>query len=171
MANSSIIRKAKNKIVKEFIKDKEIITAINSSEVKPNEPEKLIGKHIFNYNQNPHTLNIVGTFITIQVHIPNDYYTDYRASATRVKPTIEIWIISHEKHMTVDNVPKVTQNRNDYLSELIDNKINGKRGFGIGETVLLSNIEGAYQQDYLFRKMIFQCTDFNWSLCEEDDEF
>lgn len=169
MANSSIIRKAKNKIVKEFIKDKDIIAAINSSEVKPNEPEKLIGKHIFNYNQNPHTLNIVGTFITIQVHIPHDYYTDYKASATRVRPTIEIWIISHEKHMVVDNVPKVTQNRNDYLSELIDNKINGKSGFGIGDTVLLSNTEGAFQQDYLFRKMIFQCLDLNWSLCEEED--
>lgn len=169
MANSSIIRKAKNKIVKEFIKDKEIIAAINSSEVKSNEPEKLIGKHIFNYNQNPHTLNIVGTFITIQVHIPQNYYYDYNASTTRVKPTIEIWIVSHEKHMIVDNVPKVTQNRNDYLSELIDRKINGKSGFGIGETMLLSNIEGAFQQDYLFRKMIFQCMDFNWSLCEEDD--
>ena len=171
MANSSIIRKAKNKIVKEFIKDPEIIAAINSSEVKSNEPEKLINKHIFDYNQNPHTLNIVGTFITIQVHIPQSYYNDYNASVTRIKPTIEIWIVSHEKHMVVDNVPKVTQNRNDYLSELIDNKINGKRGFGIGETVLLSNIEGAFQQDYLFRKMIFQCVDFNWSLCEEDDGF
>lgn len=169
MANSSIIKKAKNKIVKEFIKDPEIIAAINSSEVDSNEPEKLIGKHIFNYNQNPHTLNIVGTFITIQVHIPHDYYTDYKASATRVRPTIEIWIISHEEHMNVDNVPKITQNRNDYLSELIDNKINGKNGFGIGETVLLSNIEGAFQQDYLFRKMIFQCLDLNWSLCEEDE--
>ena len=169
MANSSIIRKAKNKIVKEFIKDPDIIAAINSSEVKSNEPEKLIGKHIFNYNQNPHTLNTVGTFITVQVHIPQSYYNDYNASATRVKPTIEIWIISHEKHMTVDNVSKVTQNRNDYLSELIDNKINGKSGFGIGETVLLSNIEGAFQQDYLFRKMIFQCIDFNWSLCEDED--
>ena len=169
MANSSIIRKAKNKIVKEFIKDPDIIAAINSSEVKSNEPEKLIGKHIFNYNQNPHTLNTVGTFITVQVHIPQSYYNDYNASATRVKPTIEIWIISHEKHMTVENVSKVTQNRNDYLSELIDNKINGKSGFGIGETVLLSNIEGAFQQDYLFRKMIFQCIDFNWSLCEDED--
>ena len=169
MANSSIIKKAKNKIVKEFIKDQEIVAAINSSEVDLNEPEKLIGKHIFNYNQNPHTLNIVGTFITIQVHIPHDYYADYKASATRIKPTIEIWIISHEQHMNVDNVPKITQNRNDYLSELIDNKINGKGGFGIGETVLLSNIEGAFQQDYLFRKMIFQCTDLNWSLCEEDE--
>ena len=168
MANSSIVRKAKNKIVKEFIKDPEIVAAINSSEVTS--PEKLIGTHIFNYNQNPHTLNTVGTFITIQVHIPHDYYTDYNASVTRVRPTIEIWIISHEQHMVVDNVPKVTQNRNDYLSELIDNKINGKTGFGIGETVLLSNIEGAFQQDYLFRKMIFQCVDLNWSMCDEDDD-
>lgn len=170
MANSSIIRKAKNRIVKEFIKDPEIVAAINSDKVKPNEPEKLINTHIFNYNQNPHTLNTVGTFITIQVHIPHDYYTDYTTSHTRVRPTIEIWIVSHERHMSVDNVPKITQNRNDYLSELIDNKINGKRGFGIGETRLLSNIEGAFQSDYLFRKMIFQCVDFNWSLCDEDDE-
>ena len=169
MANSSIVGKAKNKIVKEFIKDPDIIAAIDSSEVKPNEPEKLINTHIFNYNQNPHTLNTVGTFITIQVHIPQSYYNDYNASVTRVKPTIEIWIISHEKHMVVDNVSKVTQNRNDYLSELIDNKINGRSGFGIGETTLLSNIEGAFQQDYLFRKMIFQCVDFNWSLCNEDE--
>lgn len=169
MANSSIIKKAKNKIIKEFIKDADIVAAINSSTVKPNESEKLINTHIFNYNQNPNTLNIVGTFITIQVHIPQSYYNDYNASVTRVKPTIEIWIISHEKHMVVDNVPKVTQNRNDYLSELIDNKINGKSGLGIGETMLLSNVEGAFQQDYLFRKMIFQCVDLNWSLCDEDE--
>ena len=170
MSNSSIIRIAKNKIVKEFIKDKEIIAAINSSEVKSNEPEKLIGTHIFNYNQNPHTLNKIGTFITIQVHIPQNYYSEYRGNSTiHVKPTIEIWIISHEKHMFVDNVPKITQNRNDYLSELIDNKINGKSGFGIGDTKLISNVEGAFQSDYLFRKMIFQCLDLNWSLCEDED--
>ena len=167
MANSSIIREAKNKIIKEFIKDQDIITAIDSSEIKPNEPEKLLYKHIFDYNQNPHTLNIVGTFITIQVHIPQSYYTDYNSSQIYIKPTIEIWIISHEKHMRVDNIPKITQNRNDYLSELIDKKINGKSGFGIGETKLLSNIEGSFQQDYLFRKMIIECKDLNWSLCDD----
>lgn len=168
MANSSIIREAKNKIVKEFIKDKDIIAAINSSEVKSNEPEKLINKHIFDYNQNPHTLNIVGTFITIQVHIPQSFYNDYYTSNIHVKPTIEIWIVSHEKHMVVNNVPKITQNRNDYLSELIDKKINGKSGFGIGETKLLSNIEGSFQADYLFRKMVFECLDLNSSMCEDD---
>ena len=171
MANSSIIRKAKNKIVKEFIKDPEIIAAINSNDIKSNEPEKLINKHIFDYNQNPHTLNKVGTFITIQVHIPQNYYSGYHGSSIiHVKPTIEIWIISHEKHMIVDNVPKITQNRNDYLSELIDKKINGKSGFGIGETKLVSNIEGAFQIDYLFRKMIFECLDLNASMCEDEDE-
>lgn len=169
MANSSIISKAKNKIIKEFIKDPDIVAAINSKEVKPNESEKLLYKHIFDYNQNPHTLKDIGTFITIQVHIPQSYYNDYRTSNILVKPTIEIWIISHERHMKVDNVPKITQNRNDYLSELIDNKINGKSGFGIGDTKLLSNIEGAFQQDYLFRKMIIECKDLNWSLCEDKD--
>lgn len=171
MANSSIIRRAKNRIVKEFIKDPEIIAAINSSEIEPNKPEKLINRHIFDYNQNPHTLNLVGTFITIQVHIPQDFYSDYHGnSIIHVKPTIEIWIVSHEKHMSVDNVPKITQNRNDYLSELIDRKINGKSGFGIGETRLVSNIEGAFQQDYLFRKMIFQCLDLNSSMCGDEDD-
>ena len=169
MANSSIIRKAKNKIIKEFIKDPDIVAAINSGKVKPNEPEKLIYEHIFDYNQNPHTLNDVRTFITIQVHIPQSYYSDYRASDIFVKPTIEIWIISHEEHMKVENVPKVTSNRNDYLSELIDNKINGRSGFGIGQTKLLSNVEGSFQQDYLFRKMIIECQDLNWSLCEDED--
>lgn len=170
MANSSIVRIAKNRIVKEFIKDKDIVAAIDSSDIKPNESEKLIGTHIFNYNQNPHTLNKIGTFITIQVHIPQNYYSDYHGnSAIHVKPTIEIWIISHERHMIVDNVPKVTQNRNDYLSELIDNKINSKSGFGIGETKLISNIEGAIQSDYLFRKLTFQCLDLNWSFCDNED--
>lgn len=171
MANSSIIRKSKNRIVKEFIKDQEIIAAIDSSEVNSNEPEKLINKHIFDYNQNPHTLNKVCTFITIQVHIPENFYSDYHGNSTiMIKPVIEIWIISHEKHMVVDNVPKITQNRNDYLSELIDNKINGRLGFGIGKTKLISNIEGAFQSDYLFRKMKFQCLDLNDSMCDDDME-
>lgn len=171
MANSSIVGKSKKIIVKEFIKDKDIIAAIDSSTIKPNESEKLINTHIFNYNQNPHTLNMVGTFITIQVHIPQNYYNDYHGNSNiHVKPTIEIWIVSHEKHMIVNNIPKVTQNRNDYLSELIDKKINGKSGFGIGKTKLISNIEGAFQADYLYRKMIFQCLDLNSSMCDDEDD-
>ena len=164
MANSSIIGVAKNKIIKGFIKDKKIVNAINSSTIDSTKPEQLIGTHIFNYHQNPNTINTVKTFITVQVHIPTQYYS----MTTYIKPTIEIWIISHEKHMIVDNIPKITVNRNDYLSQLIDKKLNGKAGYGIGELKLVSNIEGSFQQNYLYRKMVFEATDLNKSLCEEE---
>lgn len=163
MANSSFIGKAKNKIIKEFIKDKNIIAAINSSNVTS--AEKLKGTHIFDYHQNPLTINTVETFITIQVHIPQPFYRDNAF----VKPNIEIWIISHEQHMTVDNVPKITENRNDYLSRLIDNKLNGRSDIGINELTLLSNIEGSYQRDYVYRKMVFEGTDLNDSLCDDEE--
>lgn len=163
MANSSIIGKAKNKIIKEFIKDKDIVDAIDSSTVTS--AEKLIGTHIFDFHQNPNTINTVETFITIQVHIPQSFNN---INLAYVKPTIEIWIFSHEKHMVVDNVPKVTLNRNDYLSELIDNKLNGMTGLGLGNLKLTSNIEGSYQIDYVYRKMIFESTDVNNSFCYEE---
>lgn len=163
MANSSIIGKIKRKIIKEFIRDPDIVDAINNTDCK--DPEELINSSIFNFNQNPFTITKVGTFVTIQVHIPssNLNYSAY------VQPTIEIWIISHEKHMYVDNVPKVTENRNDYLSRLIDEKINGKNGLGIGKVELISNIEGSFQMDFLYRKMVFSCVDLNDSLCDTED--
>jgi hypothetical protein len=71
--------------------------------------------------------------------------------------------------MVVDNVLKVTANRNDYLSILIDKKLNGKSGLGIGTLKLLSNVEGSYQQNYLYRKLVFEATDLNKSLCFDEE--
>lgn len=162
MANSSIIGKIKNKVIREFIKDEDIVMAIDSPNITS--AEKLIGTHIFNYHQNPNTINDVMTFITVQVQIPKAYGT----AKTFVRPKLEIWIISHEKHMKVNNIPKIKINRNDYLSEIIDNKLNGESGYGIGEMHLISNIEGASQTDYLYRCMVFEGTDLNDSLCDEE---
>lgn len=164
MANSSIITKSKNKIIKEFIKDPNIIQAIDSSTLNSKQTEKYIGTHIFDYHQNPYTLTDVDTFITVQVHIPEARFRD----KVYVNPTIEIWVISHERHMKVNNIPKVTANRNDYLSELIDEKLNGRNDFGIGDLALLSNVEGSYQQDYVYRKLVFEGTDINDSLCNDE---
>lgn len=162
MANSSIVGYAKNKIIKEFIKDQGIVDAIGCD--KNDTGEKLVNTHIFNFNQNPNTMNDVQTFITVQVHIPQSY--GYGSSSTvYVSPTIEIWIISHEKHMNVDNVPKVTENRNDYLARLIDEKLNGRDDIGIGKLTLVSNVEGSFQKDYLYRTLIFKATDLNNSMC------
>lgn len=163
MANSSSIGKIKNKVIKDIIQDADIVAAINSANIK--KPEDLIYTHIFTYHQNPYTLKNVQTFLTIQVHIPSQYDID----KTFVKPTLEIWIISHYQHMKVNNIPKITDNRNDYISELLDKKLNGK-DYGIGGLILDSNVEGSYQEDYLWRKMLFVTKDLNQSLCNIDDE-
>lgn len=131
--------------------------------IKMTPVRSLSNTHIFNYNQNPNTMNDVQTFITIQVHIPQSY--GYGTSTVYVSPTIEIWIISHEKHMNVDNVPKVTENRNDYLARLIDEKLNGRTDIGIGKLALVSNVEGSFQKDYLYRTLVFKGTDLNNSMC------
>lgn len=170
MANSSIIGKVKNKIVRDFINDEAIVAAIDSHHPDVHEPEDLIYTHIFDYNQNPYTLREVQTFITIQVHIPEDrtFSRSLDGKRTFVKPTIEIWITSNENHMKVDNIPKVTQNRNDYLSTLIDKKLNGSTDYGIGEIQLKSNTESSYEKDYLLRVMIFETKDTNDSLCKDN---
>lgn len=165
MANGIIIGDAKNKIIKEFIKDDQIVCAIGAEGItSTRNAEKLIGTHIFNYNQNPNTINTVGTFVTVQVQIPKAYGLNY----AYVEPAIEIWIFSHESHMVVDNISKINRNRNDYLSELIDKKLSGRTDFGVGELLLESNIETSLQKDYLCRQMIFRCKDFRKSMCEDE---
>ena len=68
ISNSNFIGAVKKKIIKEFIKDDAIVQAIHAVDIPS--PEKLVGTHIFNYHENPNTINKVMTFITIQVHIP-----------------------------------------------------------------------------------------------------
>lgn len=173
MANSSIITKMKDKVISEIINDETLFYAINSPEYKdPNYADDLIGTHIFNYNQNPNTLNKAITFLTIEVDIPKTY----DSNNTWVLPRLEIWIISHESCMKVDNIPKITANRNDYISQLLDLKFNGRESIGIspnpkenlnlyGKLNLVSNIGKAYSADYLYRQMIFETKDLNDSLC------
>lgn len=162
MANSSIIGEAKNKIIKEFINDDAIVEAIEPVEEKVKSKGDLVNQYIFNFNQNPTTINDVMTFITVQVNIPRQYDKNGTFSVA----SVVILIVSHESHMKAENVPKVTENRNDYLSKLIDNKLNGSNKFGIGKLKLVSNIEYAYQTNWLIREMIFECTDLNDSLCD-----
>lgn len=166
MANSRIIGYSKNEVIKSLIQDPLILTAIDSPDIPIDSPEDFIGKYIFNYHQNPLTIRDVQTFITVQAHEPLQGWHD--DDAIYARPTIEIWVISHYRHMAVTNIPKITQNRNDYLAELIDRKINGSSGFGIGKMRLITNIEGAFQSDYLYRKLVFEGLDVNGSLCTDE---
>lgn len=164
MANSFIVGDAKNKIIKQFIKDEEIIKGIDPVDITLENSEKLINKYIFNFNQNPNTVHDVETFITVCANITNRHFANNRY----VDAAIEIFIISHEDHMKVDNVPKVTENRNDYLARLIDNKLNGTRQIGIGRLELTRNVEGSIQQNWLYRQLVFEVIDVNNAYCKRD---
>lgn len=172
MANSSIISDIKTKVIDEIIHDEALFYAINSPSVLTLDDADLLTKeHLFRYNQNPTTINKSITFLTFQVHIPRAYKDN-----TLVKAQLEIYIISHETCMNVKNIPKIVDDRNDYISKLLDDKFNGRSYLGIhtdkhklqlyGSLDLISNTEGAYAKDYLYRRMIFETKDVNDSLCD-----
>lgn len=164
MANSSIVSKAKNIVIKELIKDIDIITAIDSSRIPIDKPEQLLYTHIFDYQLNPYKINDVGTFLNILVNVA-DYMKDNEVFS---KVIIDIEIISHFRHMRIDNIPKVNMNRNDYLSRLIVNKFNNNSSIGLGKLTQKTNIEGRLEDDYLFRRITFETIDLNKSFCDEE---
>lgn len=174
MANSSLINDIKRAVISELVNDESIFYAINSPDITSlDEADKLVYSHIFPYHKNPETITKTITFLTIQVHIPKTY----DKNNTWVIPRLEIWILSHDQHMKVDNIPKISDNRNDYISKLIDKKFNGRTSLGIsnnadnnlslyGKLDLVSNVEGAFSTEFLYRQMIFETKDLNNSLCE-----
>lgn len=155
-----------------MITDESIFYAINSPDITDFEcSDELIGTHIFKYNQNPNTLKRSSTFITLQVHISKQY--DYSSSSNWVKPTLEIWIYSHEGCMEINNIPGIDADRNDYIGQLLDAKFNGRTNFGVGESTinligqleLVDSSEGAFSKDYLYRKLTFVTKDISKSFC------
>lgn len=120
----------------------------------------MINTHLFNYNKNPETITETITFVTIMVHTNTKDRNKFF-----ITPTLEIWIYSHHAHMKMDR--KITKdNRNDYLSMLLDQMFNGSTEYGgFGQLKLISNTEGPYNKDFLYRRMIFETIDVNNSTC------
>ena len=177
LANSSIITELKTKIITEIINDETLFYAINSPTVTQFEnAAELVNTHLFRFNQDPIVLDKAITFLTFQVHMPKTYGFN-----RWVKPHLEIWIISHVSCMKVDNIPQIIANRNDYISELLDVKFNGRTSLGLsgdpnqlklfGELSLVNNTEGSITKDYLYRQMVFETKDLNQSICYLEDRY
>ena len=158
MPNSSIISDFKERVVRAIAHDDTLFYAFDAKECENG--GDLINSHIFNYNKNPTTITEAITFMKVMVH------TQARdKNQAFVTPTLEIWIYSHTDHMRMDH--RITKdNRNDYISMLLDDKFNGSTEYGgIGKLKLISNIEGTYNQNFLYRKMVFETIDINNLMC------
>ena len=168
MANSRAIANLKNNVIKKLILDERIVNAIDAKEIA--DAEELIGTHIFDFAQDTEVINESSTIITVTTNIIT--YTDYSEIFSYVYPNLVIDIYTHSKRMKVDNIPKVENNRNDYISMVIDDMLNGKYGLGgVGKLTLIGNVEGSKQKDWLYRKMTFQTTDVNSANCNGDEEY
>ena len=162
MANGTSISEFKEKVAKAIAKDETLFYSFDAKDCENG--GDLIGTHIFKYNKNPETITETITFMTIMVHTKAKDKT-----GTFVIPTLELWIYSHNDHMDMD--PKITKdNRNDYISMLLDDKFNGSTEYGgIGKLKLTSNTEGTFSQKFLYRRMIFETIDISDSFCNDYD--
>lgn len=163
MPNSSIIDDMKTRVQDAILADPLLVKAIDAKDVTEDNVADLIGTRIFTFAQNPNLVQSSETFLTIQVHIPQYNSPDYRW----VHPVLEIWIISHNRHMRVDNIPRIRANRNDFISQLLDEKFNGSTDFGYGQMFLQLNTEGVHgdNSDFLYRRMVFVTKDLSRSTC------
>lgn len=159
MANSTSISEFKERVVHAIAEDSTLFYAFDAKDCENG--GDLIGTHIFKYNRNPETITETLTFMTVMVH------TKSRDSiGTFVTPTLELWIYSHKDHMKMD--AQITKdNRNDYMSMLLDEMFNGSTEYGgIGKLRLVSNTEGTYSENFLYRRLLFETFDISDSLCE-----
>lgn len=159
MANSTSISKFKENVVQAIAQDTTLFYAFDAKDCENG--GDLIDTHIFKYNKNPETITETLTFMTVMVH------TKARdRNGTFVTPTLELWIYSHYKHMKMDS--KITKdNRNDYISMLLDDMFNGSTEYGgIGKLQLVSNTEGTYNDKFLYRRLLFETVDLSDALCE-----
>ena len=159
MGNSTSISEFKERIVKAICNDEDIFYALDTKDCENG--GDLINTHVFKYNKNPQTITETISFITVMVHTQRK-----DRNGTFVVPTLEIWIYSHYQHMVMDK--RITKdNRNDYISMLLDEKFNGSTEYGgIGKLQLVSNVEGNFSEKFLYRRMLFDTVDLNDSLCE-----
>lgn len=165
MARSKCIRAWKNQIMSELSQDDEIINALG---LNPDEsPDDLVWVRLYPHYYIPQTETDVKTYILVEIDIP-ERRSRYNSNDNSiwVHPTIVFYVLTHQEDMRM-NIAGESGTRMDYLAELIEDRYEGKRGFGVGGLVLKSDIAGSVNTTYRFRQLVFEAVDIEDGLCEE----
>ena len=164
MAKTKCIRSFKNKIMSELSQDEDIIEALglNSDE----SPDDLIWVRLFPHEYVPQTEEDVKTYIFVEINIPENRnrYNDSENDLV-VRPIIIFCVLTHQDDMRMNLIGE-SGTRMDYLSELIEDKYDGREGFGVGVLKLKSSIAGSVNTTYRFRELVFNAVDLDDGLCE-----
>ena len=164
MAKSKVIRSWKNKIMSELSQDDEIINALG---LNPDESEDdLVWVRLYPHYYIPQTETDVRTYILVEIDIP-ERRTRYGSNESDiwVRPTIVFYVLTHQEDMRMNMVGE-SGTRMDYLAELIEDKYEGREGFGVGTLQLKSDTAGSINNTYRFRQLVFDAVDLDSGLCE-----
>lgn len=154
---SSCIRRWKNQIMSELSQDDNIINALG---LNPNEsPDDLVWVRLYPHYYIPQTEEDVKTYILVEIDIP-DRGSRYGVTESNiwVHPTIVFYVLTHQEDMRLDIVGE-SGTRMDYLAELIEEKYENRKDFGVGILKLKSDIAGSVNTTYRFRQLIFEAVD------------
>ena len=164
MSKSSCIRSWKNKIMSELSQDDQIINALG---LNPDESEDdLVWVRLYPHYYIPQTETDVKSYLLVEINIP-ERRTRYGTTnnPVYVHPVIYFYILVHQEDMKL-NLAGESGTRMDYLAELIENKYEGRRGFGLGQLTLKSNTASSINTTYRLRELVFEAVDFDDGLCD-----
>lgn len=163
MSKSRSIRQWKNQIMGELSQDDEIIKALDLNE-KESEDD-LIWNRLFPHYYIPDVQETVKSYILMEIDIPERRANRYaQSSGVFVYPTIIFYVLVHQDDMHMDLVGE-SGTRMDYLAELIEEKYEGRQGFGVGTLTLKSDVAGSLNTPYRYRQLIFEAVDTDEGLC------
>lgn len=134
----------KRKVINKLLESEDIINGLDTDL----EPSEITYRNIFPYGAIPYTLTDAGSYITVEITMPQVSTVNYFFKDV----LLVINVICHNDVMRTDfGIP-----RHDYLSAKICALLNGTTEFGYGEMELVSNTESVFSERHSGRTMRFK---------------
>jgi hypothetical protein len=177
MANSQVITKIKQSVVRQLINNDEFVKVIDNPDMKNEDWMPIYLKQsemteeagftpsIYTSFKFPNMIEKNISFVCIAVNEAGSLDNKL------INADLHIIIFTHKDHMLIKD-SSIPDNRNDYLSIIIDSIFNGKtlkydnKDAYLGKFYLISNTEDAYDDNFLIRHMVYRCNDLNINFCE-----
>ena len=140
----------KNQLMHDIVTSDEIVKLINQ-DIETADAESLIYTQIFPYEYLPETTQEGKTYICCDVDV---YMAESKTFLTAV---LYIWIFAHKANLRAPEGGV----RVDKLCNLICEKINGSRFYGLGELGIYSCKRFAPQTDYQGKMLTFRVNEIN----------
>lgn len=150
MAMLNELSASKERLLKTFLSDRELVTLITNNEEHPIPAKDLRYKTVFPYSWIDDTVTDASVFLCFDIDIPSTLTVAVK------EMDIYVWTFCHYSLMRTDEGTRV-----DRIANRVDELINGSTDFGFG-TLELQGVERINPaRDYYGRMLTYRVKDFN----------